>query len=111
MTASAPITCTLDPPSLTARRELIDTLIRDGGLAHRRDDLCLYLDFRPEVRDAVERLVALERECCGFLAFELTTSQDVLSLTITAPETAREAAEAIFAGFLPQTPTAGCRCC
>jgi hypothetical protein len=42
-------------------------------------------------------MVGKEQECCGFLGFELAETDDDVRLTITAPERARDVADALRA--------------
>ena len=46
----------------------------------------------------------LERQCCGFLTFDLTTSDQSLILTIEGPPQARETL-AMFAKIADDPPT------
>jgi hypothetical protein len=49
----------------------------------------------------VREMVAKEQSCCAFLAFELSETDTNVRLTITAPERARDAADALFEQFVP----------
>jgi len=41
------------------------------------------------VRDALGRLVQLERECCPFLELTVEDADDLVALTVTAPPEAQ----------------------
>jgi|ThiBio_1000_plan_1041568.scaffolds.fasta_scaffold01168_16 hypothetical protein len=84
---SVPIACTLTADQLRERREgllrkvgssLQQTLEREGGYAFR---------FPPELFDELSRIVGLERRCCPFLRFVLTSepSDGPVWLEITGP--------------------------
>ena len=94
-----PIACTLGNDALRDRRRWIAELTRDALCGHRRDDLVLHLHYRSEAADRVREMVRLERACCAFLTFEVGERPDYVLLTITAPETAREVAGAMFDQF------------
>ncbi len=97
----APIACTLQPGDYRERLAQIAELARDGLLGVSRDDLRLQLRYAPEVADRVREMVGQEQECCAFLNFELMETSEDLRLTITAPERAREVADALFEPFVP----------
>lgn len=77
---------------------IIDLNTRALG-AVRRGDLHLELDYAPSALADVQRLAAQEQQCCSFLTFDVIERSDVVTLAITAPEGAREAAELLFASF------------
>lgn len=108
---AAPIACTLTPGAHTERLSWIAALNRDALRSHVRRDLVLELRYVPEARDRVLELVRKERACCGFLAFDLHQTGGEIRLTITAPEAAREAAEAVFEEFIAgATTSSSCAC-
>lgn len=47
-------------------------------------------------------IVELERDCCAFLAFELTTSADSVELHISAPAGSDADSRWLFAQFLAE---------
>ena len=44
-------------------------------------------------------MVASEQHCCAFLNFDVREQPDVVDVTITAPENARDAADELFEQF------------
>lgn len=111
MTDAAPIACTLDSGSLKARMTWIADLNTRALKAVRQADLRLELDYAPSALADVRRMIAQEKECCAFLDFGVTERSDAITLAITAPETAREAAELLFGPFQGKTPQpAVCGC-
>ena len=96
----APIACTLQPRSYQERLAWLARLARDGLLGMSRDDLRLELRYAPGVADQVREMVAKEQACCAFLNFELSESGEDVRLTITAPERARDVADALFEQFV-----------
>jgi hypothetical protein len=99
--SGAPIACTLQPGDYRERLAWIAGLARDGLLGVRRDDLRLELRYALEVADRVREMVRKEQTCCAFLDFELAESDTGVQLTITAPERARDVADAMFEQFVP----------
>jgi hypothetical protein len=98
----APIACTLAPGDYKERLAWIGDLARDGLLGVRRDDLHLELRYARNVADRVREMVAKEEACCAFLNFALSEMDDGVRLTITAPERARDVADALFEQFVPR---------
>jgi hypothetical protein len=98
---TAPIACTLQPGDYKERLAWIADLARDGLLGVCRDDLRLELRYASSVAARAREMVAKERECCAFLDFEIAETGEGVCLTITAPERARDAADALFEQFVP----------
>ena len=99
--SGAPIACTLQPGDYRERLAWIAGLARDGLLGVTRDDLRLELRYARDVADRVREMVGKEQSCCAFLDFELAESDTGVQLTITAPERARDVADALFEQFVP----------
>jgi hypothetical protein len=108
---SPPIACTLGVGDLASRLAAIAKLNLRALRSHRRDGLRLELAYAPEARDAIVEIVRLEQSCCAFLKFEVREGADAVRVIIEAPETARQAAETVFAPFVskPRSRTA-CGC-
>lgn len=85
---SAPIACTLDGPDRAARGRDWKALRERARLGEHRTEKMLTTIWRRDegVQAEVERLVAAERECCGFLSFELTVGDDSVTLVTAFPE-------------------------
>ena len=49
-------------------------------------------------------MVASEQHCCAFLKFEVREQPDLVHVTITAPENARDAADELFEQFIAADP-------
>ena len=106
-----PIACTLAPGAFNDRLAWIAALNQDALRSHERRDLVLELGYSPEARERVHEMLLNEQACCAFLAFELHEVGNEIRLTITAPETAREAADTLFDQFLAKAPTpSSCAC-
>jgi len=99
MTDSLPIACTLTPGELQDRgaewraltRYLDQTTLIPGGLS---------ITFKKldGVEPELQRLIALEAECCAWMTFALLQGQGGLELTITADgEDGQRAARETFA--------------
>lgn len=106
-----PIACTLAPGAFKDRLGWIAALNKDALRKYERRDLVLQLSYAPEARERVHEMVRNEQGCCGFLAFELRETGSEIRLTITAPERAREAADALFEQFVASAPApSSCAC-
>jgi len=103
---AAPIACTLDRGSFSKRMEWIADLNLRALRSARRDDLRLELEYAPEAIEDVRQMVRQERECCSFLDFDLAERPGAVTLAITAPEAARDAAEHLFGPFREKAPLA-----
>lgn len=111
ITEAPPIACTLDGGGLKARMAWIADLNARALKESRHDDLRLELDYAPSALADVRKMIAQEQECCAFLSFDVTEGPDLITLAITAPETAREAAGLLFGPFQQKTPQkAACGC-
>jgi hypothetical protein len=106
-----PIACTLAPGAFKDRLAWIAALNKDALRKYERRDLVLQLSYAPEARERVHEMVRNEQRCCGFLAFELRETGNEIHLTITAPERARGAADALFEQFVADAPApSSCAC-
>src|SRR5690242_6779875 len=115
-TETAPIACSLDVGAIAERLADIQRLTHSHLRSHRLEGLTLFLAYDRAAAAEVTRLVSLERACCSFLTFNLQVQLDGVELSITAPEEARDAAQWLFAQFLPRDPVrtvpqGGCACC
>jgi hypothetical protein len=97
----APIACTLGSGDYRERLARIAELARDGLLSVRREDLAIELRYAPSVADRIREMVGKEQECCAFLNFAISEIGEDVRLTITAPERARDVADALFEQFVP----------
>jgi|SRR6266404_2853440 len=102
MTESQPVACTLTGDDFRGRLTWIEQLTRDALRGHERADLTLTLRYAREPAQRVQEMVRKERACCAFLMFETREQCNEVWLTITAPEAARPAADALFEPFLPR---------
>ena len=84
--ANALLSCALNEEEfherrISGRRELIPLL---EDITQRKDSLVLRFQASKLARQKVEHFVELERQCCGFLTFEIGHGAD-LALTISGP--------------------------
>lgn len=98
---SLPIACTLTPGELQERLALIRGLTAEALLGHDRNGLRLALRYAPEAVVRVRAMVASEQHCCAFLNFQVQEQPDAVHVTVTAPESARDAADELFEQFIP----------
>lgn len=96
------IACTLGAGDLKQRAADIRDLAYRSLRQSERQGLTLYLVYDREALAAVEDVVAKESECCGFLDFDLRHDTSGVHLAITAPASAAEAADVLFAHFAPE---------
>jgi hypothetical protein len=106
-----PVACTLAPGAFEDRLAWIAALNKDALRKYERCDLVLELSYALEARERVHEMVRNEQACCAFLAFELHEAGNEIRLTVTAPETAREVADALFEQFVANAPApSSCAC-
>ena len=96
---SLPIACTLTPGDLRERLALIRQLTAEALLGHDRNGLILTLRYAPDAVERARAMVASEQHCCAFLNFVVREQPDGVHVTITAPESARDAADELFEQF------------
>lgn len=95
-----PIACTLTGNNFQKRLAWISELTRDALQSYERHDLVLDLKYAAAAAERVREMVLKEKACCAFLTFDLHEDHREIRLTITAPEAAREAANALFQQFV-----------
>jgi len=91
-----PIACSLNPAEAAERVDLLRTLATDHLLAASRTTTGLELRFSSQSLAGVSRLVELERVCCPFLRFAVSSADDVVVL-IEADEAARSYLDGMYA--------------
>lgn len=102
----APIACTLPLEDLGPRLARITQLTRDHLRTHRLEGTVLRLIYDAQASEELARIVELERRCCAFLDFQLSTRGDGIELLIVAPAQQEVGAQWLFAQFLPQAGSA-----
>lgn len=105
MTEPLTIACTLDLQALKPRLADIARLTQLHLRSHRLEGRVLQLGYDRVAEEEVNRIVALERECCAFLDFHLRTTGELVELTIIAPEQEGGDSQWLFAQFMPQADT------
>ena len=86
-----PLACTLTDPELAERRHTVLNELRRATVRTDRLPNGYAYDFRfsVEMVSQLERLVALERQCCQFLAFNIIETPNMIRLEVTgSPEAA-----------------------
>jgi len=97
-------------PRLARIRQLTRAHLRE----HHLQASTLRLTYAREAAAELAAIVALERECCGFLSFQLTEGDAAVDLLIAAPTPGGVDAQWLFAQFLPDplpfgaSPACGC---
>ena len=95
---TAPIACTLTGPELAERRNAILNALRKATVrTHRLPNGYAY-DFHAsaEMPAQLERLVALERQCCEFLNFNVVETLNTIRLEVTGSPEAVAVIEELF---------------
>lgn len=109
--ADVPITCTLSSAELPERLAWIRQFTAQRLVAHRLEGTTLHLTYARDARAELERIVAGEQQCCGFLRFDLHDTLGAIELTIEAPAEAGADAQWLVDQFLPQPVAAkACGC-
>lgn len=78
---------------------MVREILRPHVIAHVRtaDGLRLAFPDTPDLRERLEAFIDLERQCCGFLHFDLSSSAAGLVVTIGGPASARAMLDAFAA--------------
>lgn len=84
--------CSLSDEDLANRRRMMHETLTPHLVSVDTLDNALRLVFphTRDLQDQLETLVGLERECCDFLAFDLSTGHEHITLTIEGPAEARK---------------------
>jgi len=90
------IACTLTSEDFRQRQNAIGDVARQSLRSWRRAPGQLHLAYDASATERVRELIALERRCCTFLEFDTKHAGDLFEVTITSPEQAIDAVEAIF---------------
>lgn len=94
------IACTLDVTDFKQRAASIRALASRYLRSSNREALKLHLTYAAKALPQLRNIVALEAECCPFLAFDIQEGEQI-ELTITAPASVASAADELFAHFAP----------
>jgi len=104
--AHAPVACTLSQPDLKQRGERWQALAQRAGREVSRTDRGLRLTFSagPGVAAELDELAELERGCCGFANWSVTSASDRLVLDVSAEDDVAVAVvQAMFDSFSSST--------
>ena len=100
-----PIACTLTDAEMRERRRTILYAVQNAALNVSSLPLGYAYRFAPtsEVLARLAHLVDLERQCCPFLAFEITVAADnqAICLEVTGPPEAKPMIADFFGSFAP----------
>src|SRR5262249_26379960 len=85
-----PIICTLTGPELAERRRNVLDVVRKAQVRTYRLPNGYAYEFpaRAEMLERLETLVALERQCCPFLTFNLNQTATAIRLEVTGSQEA-----------------------
>lgn len=97
MTHDLPVACALTDDARREREAEIRRLLADEAEAvvEREDGIEVRFDGSADCLPGIAELVALERECCRFLRFEVVAEpgKGPIRLLVTGPEGTRELLE------------------
>jgi hypothetical protein len=94
-----PIACTLTPDARAARGDALAALAARALRSRERTDAGERLTFvgDADIERELRAVIAAERSCCSFLAFDLERSGDRVTLAISGPPEARPVIAELFA--------------
>lgn len=95
-----PVACDLPPGDFDQRLAWIAKLNRTALLRTQREGRRLILTYGRSQAGLVHEMVDRERQCCGFLSFEVTKGQDSVTLVIEAPEEVADFVPHLLFGLL-----------
>lgn len=95
--AATAVACSLAPGAFKERIDLIGDLNREALRTWRRTGPRLELGYASEAEARIRLLVERERQCCGFLQFDVRLEGELMVLVITAPDD--EMADAVLSPF------------
>jgi hypothetical protein len=101
---TVPIACTLDETAAAIRARTTAAMNSEGLRDVERAGRTLTLTYTPAMRERVDALVSLERECCAFLRFTVDARAGATRLAILAPDVPPASMDALFAPFLVGAP-------
>jgi hypothetical protein len=93
------LACSLGPEGFRRRLGTIRELTRRALRKRERDGLQLRLAYDAGAETEVRELIGMERQCCGFLDFQMDREDGCFLVTITAPPEAMDSIEQIFSEF------------
>jgi hypothetical protein len=93
-----PIACTLTGPELLERRRTVLEMVRKIKVRTVRlpDGYAYEFSNRAEISEQLSSLVALERQCCPFLTFNIIDGPTAVRLEVTGPPEAAGVIEDFF---------------
>ena len=95
------VACSLNSAEFRKRRRLMRAALRPHLLRskHTASGLTLTFPDNEPLRAQLETFVSLERQCCGFLTFTISSDQEAVILSVEGPPEA-EATIGMFAGII-----------
>ena len=84
--AAQPLACSLDDTELAARLDAWGQVVVRATTRRVEDGrIVAAYPNDPELRDRLRELIALERECCSFLRFDVEERPDVIVTELRFP--------------------------
>ena len=93
------LACSLSDLEIRERRRLVRADLLPQLRSLTETDAGIEVSFTADARDKVDTFIDLEQQCCGFLQFEVTRTDDEVKVNVTAPEEARETLKLIVSAF------------
>lgn len=92
-----PLACSLAPAELEDRKRLMQSIgagsVESVDLAEGQ--LTIRFADKPDLRDSLKGLIALEAKCCPFLEFRIEQDAGTLTLAVEAPDGPESSLDAI----------------
>lgn len=103
--ADAPITCTADNSEIARRIEQIERMHTNLAGVERTDHgVLLRFPNRPDLEADVRQFTVDEKGCCQFWGFDITITDEQISLRWDAPPTLAEYMDRLLAHFDSDEP-------
>ncbi len=93
------VCCTLNENELTTRRQLVRETLLSHLLSVTDIENGVELTFSSEAEKHIEKFIELERDCCSFLTFTVTSSQESVRLEVSGSAEAESTLDMFRQGF------------
>lgn len=97
----APIACALSAADFKERAVWLRELTARALISHHIAGQQLHLSYRAEALADVEKMMQQERQCCGFLEYEIKPGSESVEVAVTVPTQVSADGLALFAHLIP----------
>ncbi len=103
--ATTPITCTADSSEIADRIQQIERMHTNLDRIERSEHgVLLHFPNRPDIEADVRQFTVDEKGCCTFWGFEVTVTDEVISLRWEAPPALHDYMDTLLARFQSDEP-------